>query len=175
LRAKGHDQAVIDETLAFIVLAASAVTYRHVRKRGAWAAGLRPSPRHSGPRSRRLAVSWSGGVHMRIPFAVFFAAGALVLLSISASAQSPLSRLPSTKKLFTQSKPEPRLKNPFSSLPLVQPTAPTACSVLTLIPVDPKFDSAIRRAAPKHLTPTIRAITPPPPCESPITVAPVKP
>ncbi len=36
---------------------------------------------------------------MRIPFAVSFAAGALALSSAVASAQSPLSRLPSTSRL----------------------------------------------------------------------------
>lgn len=83
------------------------------------------------------------------------------------SPPSPFSNLfrPRSPVRPTQPAPAPAQQFPGTPSPQADPSlAPRVVCGMTLVPVDPQHDAAIRKQAPMTPKPSVRAV-PPPPCE----------
>ena len=104
---------------------------------------------------------------MRIALAAVLA-GALAVPASGKAQTQPFPALPGGNAPFAG---QPRIKPniqlprtlpmPAPQLPAPMVQAPSVVCGMTLVPVDPKFDAAIRRPAPDKPAPRIGTITPP--------------
>ena len=119
-------------------------------------------------RERTRRVSWNR--RMRIAIAVAILAGALAAPALSQAQSRPFPSPPGNNApLPGQPRINPNVPLP-RTLPVPSPQVsgnsttqqpPTVVCGMTLVPADPKFDSAIRRPAPDKPAPRIGMITPP--------------